>query len=251
MANKREKADYEKILKTILEMLDNEVAVEEVVTDFEKATWRAFQSVFLDARLFGCAFHWTEALFRNLKKNCLVHLYRYDANVQKVCKRAMCLHLLPPTKIKKVFSVLKTKAGALHIDQLDNFFTYIENTWMKTKGIWPPSVWSVFLQLIRTNNDAEGWHNKINLKGKMAGIHFYKLVPLLFRESEFVEVEALFLKQNQTTRVTRLCNELLQTNLFELWNSYDSKKNKGGSYKLLKEAANLYKKHSELTELDN
>jgi transposase-like protein len=68
MANKREKADYEKILKTILEMLDNEVAVEEVVTDFEKATWRAFQSVFPDARLFGCAFHWTQALFRNLKK---------------------------------------------------------------------------------------------------------------------------------------------------------------------------------------
>jgi uncharacterized pyridoxamine 5'-phosphate oxidase family protein len=127
MANKREKADYEKILKTILEMLDNEVAVEEVVTDFEKATWRAFQSVFLDARLFGCAFHWTEALFRNLKKNCLVHLYRYDANVQKVCKRAMCLYLLPPTKIKKVFAVLKTKAGALHIDQLDNFFTYIDS----------------------------------------------------------------------------------------------------------------------------
>jgi hypothetical protein len=42
-------------------MLDNEVAVEEVVTDFEKATWRAFQSVFPDASLFGCAFHWTQA----------------------------------------------------------------------------------------------------------------------------------------------------------------------------------------------
>ena len=175
----------------------------------------------LPKRFPGCKTVWLRlsldaSPFSESKKNGLVHLYRYDANVQKVCKRAMCLHLLPPTKIKKVFSVLKTKAGALHIDQLDNFFTYIENTWMKTKGIWPPSVWSVFLQLIRTNNDAEGWHNKINLKGKMAGIHFYKLVPLLFRESEFVEVEALFLKQNQTTRVTRLCNELLQTNLFEL-----------------------------------
>jgi hypothetical protein len=48
------------------------------------------------------------------------------------------------------------------------------------------------LQLIRTNNDAEEWHNKINLKGKMEGIHFYQLVPLLLRESYFVEVEALF-----------------------------------------------------------
>ena len=57
-----------------------------------------------------------------------------------------------------------------------------------------------FFQIIRTNNDAEGWHNKLNSKGKGAGLHFYELVDLLFAESEFVQVEEAYLKQNQTTR---------------------------------------------------
>ena len=39
-----------------------------------------------------------------------------------------------------------------------------------------------FFQIIRTNNDAEGWHNKLNSKGKGAGLHFYELVDLLFAE---------------------------------------------------------------------
>lgn len=87
--------------------------------------------------------------------------------------------------------------------------------------MWPPEALSVFMQPIRTNNDAEGWHNRLNSKGKSAALHFYKLVDLLHTESEFVEVEAAFLKQNQTTRSTRLNQEVIQAQLFSLWESYD------------------------------
>ena len=111
----------------------------------------------------------------------------------------MSLHLLPPTKIVKLFPKLKKKTAKLKIALLDKFFNYIENTWLQP-GIWSPEAWSVFFQIIRTNNDAEGWHNKLNSKGKGAGLHFYELVDLLFAESEFVQVEEAYLKQNQTTR---------------------------------------------------
>ncbi|EFX68698.1 hypothetical protein DAPPUDRAFT_114334 [Daphnia pulex] len=103
MSEKRETIDYVKILKAILTLLDHQTAVEEVVTDFERSTWRAFEQ----------------------------------------------------------------------------------------PGIWSPEPWSVFFQIIRTNNDAEGWYNKLNKKGKGAGLHFYKLVQMLYLESEFVEVENL------------------------------------------------------------
>ena len=106
MANKRETVDYVKILKKILKLLNNECAVEKVVMDFERATWRAFQQVFPNAiRLRGCAFHWTQSLFRNLKKIGLVPVCRSN-RVQILCKRAMSLHLLPPTKIVKLFPKL-------------------------------------------------------------------------------------------------------------------------------------------------
>jgi hypothetical protein len=180
-----------KILKAILTLLDHQTAVEEVFTDFERATWRAFEQVFPDVKLLGCAFHWTQSLFRNLKKIGLVPHYHSNFRVKVLCKRAMSLHLFPSTKIRKVFLKLKKKAANLKIGLLDKFFNYIYNNWMQP-GIWSPEAWSVFLQIIRTNNDAEGWHNKINKKGKGARLHFYKLVQMLFLESEFVEVEEAF-----------------------------------------------------------
>jgi hypothetical protein len=241
MSEKRETIDYVKILKAILTLLDHQTAVEEVVTDFERATWRAFEQVFPDVKLLGCAFHWTQSLFRNLKKIGLVPHYHSNSRVKVLCKRAMSLHLLPSTKIRKVFLKLKKKAANLKIGLLDKFFNYIDNNWMQP-GIWSPEAWSVFFQIIRTNNDAEGWHNKLNKKGKGAGLHFYKLVQMLFLESEFVEVEESYLKQNQTTRHTRLDQKLMQAKLFRLWENYDESREKNGSYKLLKRVAVLYTK---------
>jgi hypothetical protein len=241
MSEKRETIDYVKILKAILTLLDHQTAVEEVVTDFERATWRAFEQVFPDVKLLGCAFHWTQSLFRNLKKIGLVPHYHSNSRVKVLCKRAMSLHLLPSTKIRKVFLKLKKKAANLKIGLLDKFFNYIDNNWMQP-GIWSPEAWSVFFQIIRTNNDAEGWHNKLNKKGKGAGLHFYKLVQMLFLESEFVEVEEAYLKQNQTTRHTRLDQKLMQAKLFRLWENYDESREKNGSYKLLKRVAVLYTK---------
>nr|CAH0105089.1 unnamed protein product [Daphnia galeata] len=202
MSEKRETIDYVKILKYILSLLDHQTAVETVVTDFERATWRAFEHVFPNVKLIGCAFHWTQALFRNLKKIGLVRLYRSNSKVK-----------------------LKKKAAKLKIGLLDKFFAYKDNTWMQP-GIWSPEAWSVFFQFIRTNNDAEGWHNKLNKKGKGTGLHFYKLVQMLFLESEFVEVKEAYLKQHQTTRTTRLDNKLIQAKLFKLWESYEKKREK-------------------------
>ena len=241
MSEKRETIDYVKILKAILTLLDHQTAVEEVVTDFERATWRAFEQVFPDVKLLGCAFHWTQSLFRNLKKIGLVPHYHSNSRVKVLCKCAMSLHLLPSTKIRKVFLKLKKKAANLKIGLLDKFFNYIDNNWMQP-GIWSPEAWSVFFQIIRTNNDAEGWHNKLNKKGKGAGLHFYKLVQMLFLESEFVELEEAYLKQNQTTRHTRLDQKLMQAKLFRLLENYDESREKNGSYKLLKRVAVLYTK---------
>jgi hypothetical protein len=144
---------------------------------------------------------------------------------------------------------LKKKAAKLEIGLLDKFFTYVDNTWMQP-GIWSPEACSVFFQLIRTNNDAEGWHNKLKKKGKGAGLHFYKLVQMLFLESEFFEVEEAYLKQHQTTRTTRLDNKLIQAQLYKLWESYEKKRGKNGSYELLKKVALLYTKDVTVAEDD-
>ena len=42
---------------------------------------------------------------------------------------------------------------------------YINRQWMENTT-FPVSSWSAFMRPIRTNNDIEGWHNKLNQVGK-------------------------------------------------------------------------------------
>ena len=62
---------------------------------------------------------------------------------------------------------------------------------------------------------------------------FYTFRPVaeLFAESEFVQVEEAYLKQNQTTRHTQLGQKVLQHQLFVLWEDYD--RDKTDTYRLL------------------
>ncbi|CAM4756223.1 unnamed protein product [Rotaria magnacalcarata] len=58
-----------------------------------------------------------------------------------------------------VFSVLLTSSSAL--DSLKPLFEYYENYWVKTIGI---KRWNVYGIRIKTNNNAEGFHNRLNLR---------------------------------------------------------------------------------------
>ena len=61
---------------------------------------------------------------------------------------------------------------------------YIEDTWMtSTVYVWTVPTWSVFNQAIRTNNDVEGWHHKLNRKACKGNIQFYLLITLMYSEA--------------------------------------------------------------------
>ena len=59
----------------------------------------------------------------------------------------------------------------------------IEDTWM-TSTVWTVPTWSVFNQAIRTNNDAEGWHHKLNRKACKGNLQFYLLITLMYSEAK-------------------------------------------------------------------
>lgn len=63
----RNKGDYREVLKKILEIVPSAPAVKQITLDFEQATWAALREVFPDAKLHGCVFHWTQALWRKVR----------------------------------------------------------------------------------------------------------------------------------------------------------------------------------------
>lgn len=70
---------------------------------FWKAVWQAVRLVLPFNQVKGCGLHWTQCLFRQLKKIVFVSAYRSHKNVKVFCKQVLCFHLLPVTKIENVF----------------------------------------------------------------------------------------------------------------------------------------------------
>jgi hypothetical protein len=51
-------------------------------------------------------------------------------------------------------------------EQLQSVMNYIQDTWFDST-VWPITAWSVFGKSVRTNNDVEGWHNRVNTHAQL------------------------------------------------------------------------------------
>ena len=171
-----------------------------------------------------CGFHWTQCLFRQLKKIGLASPYRKDKSISLLCKQVMCLHLLPVGKIETAFNWLKNSISSVETDrdtkkQLKKWFSYVETTWNSNRN-WPIASWCQHYRRIRTNNDVEGWHTRLNLHcgrqhGK--GLPLYMVIDVLAKESVFVELYEEMLLQNHSLRARKRTYTALNAKLFSLW----------------------------------
>ena len=75
--------------------------------------------------------------------------------------------------------------------------------------VWPVEAVSVYRQHVRTNNDVEGWHRRLNHQARRANLPFYVLVRLLYAEAS-VDIR----KRNIPS--------LIVSRLWELWDRYSS-----------------------------
>ena len=64
----KKKKDYRAVIKEILKLLPNQPSVKKVTIDFERAMWSTFRKLLPEVRIMGCAFHWTQALWRKVSK---------------------------------------------------------------------------------------------------------------------------------------------------------------------------------------
>ncbi|XP_076036585.1 uncharacterized protein LOC143022323 [Oratosquilla oratoria] len=155
MSGKRK--DYKKLLKAI-KLMCGTVRVEKVVLDFERAVPEATPLVLHNVRVMGCAFHWTQCLWRKVQERGLSPSYTNDYPTHKLLRQFLALPYLPSAHIPAIFSFLSQKATT---PNLAEFAHYVRKTWIKG-SFWTPRTWSVFMEAVRTNNDVEGWHGMLN-----------------------------------------------------------------------------------------
>ena len=72
-----------------------------------------------------------------------------------------------------------------YIGKANRFHRIYGKTWIRN-SVWNVESWCVFNLSVRTNNDVEGWHRRLNYRANKANLPLYTLINLLYKEAELV-----------------------------------------------------------------
>jgi hypothetical protein len=126
------------------------------------------------------------------------------------------LPFLPAEHIKAAFEELRGFVDDERVHQLE---AYIHATWL-TSPTWSVAEWSVFMKPVRTNNDCEGWHRRLNVQARRGMLPLYMLVGLLHVEARVVELTAVLVSDKRLKRYQCKVYASVQSKLFSLWDEY-------------------------------
>ena len=90
----KSKQDYKRVLKAVIKLLPSK-RVETITIDFETAMWKAIHRVLPTVQIFGCFFHWAQAVWRKVQALGLQSTYTSNNATHKYIKKLMSLPYLP------------------------------------------------------------------------------------------------------------------------------------------------------------
>lgn len=102
-------------------------------TDYEIAMRNGIKSVYKNAVMVACWFHYTQALRRKCSKisDFFVNAATNET-IDRIFHKFLSLPLLPPNKIKEAYSSLKLAAQCMeNREPFDQFLKYYENQWLR------------------------------------------------------------------------------------------------------------------------
>ena len=94
------------------------------------------------------------------------------------------------------------------------------------------------MQKVRTNNDVEGWHHRINNKAGHGQLQFYLLVDLLHDESKYVQVQKTLVRNDLLSRIQRKEYQRINEQIAKIWDNFNNEDLT--SYKLLVACSKIY-----------
>ena len=132
-------------------------------------------------------------------------------------RRIKSLPFLPHEKIHQMFQQLQQEA--LGTTTYDVLLDYVEATWLRS-SIWSVAEWSVFFQTTHTNNDVEGWHNRLNHSARHVQLYIYHLISLLHDEARLVNIQVNLVSDGRFRQVHRRRYANLQGRIFRYWGEF-------------------------------
>eukprot|EP00058_Branchiostoma_floridae_P027244 XP_002612735.1 hypothetical protein BRAFLDRAFT_97285 [Branchiostoma floridae] len=103
--------------------------------------------------------------------------YYEKAGAYELMRKLMVLHFLPAEHIRGAFDEMRQQTD---LPLLVPLMEYMESEWLRN-SVWTVEEWSVYYQPIRTNNDTEGYHTRLNRKAQNS-------LPFYLTESQYLHV---------------------------------------------------------------
>ena len=152
-------------------------------------------------------------------------------------RKVLALPFLPHEHIATSFTQLTEESQVTDDERLAALMQYVRVTWLDNT-VWSVGNWCVFMQPIRTNNDVEGWHRRLNGQARRGRLPLYLLIKLLSEEARIAALQTELVSHGSLKRYQRLKYAKLQGRLFDLWEEYIDGQRTTSS--LLKSCASLY-----------
>ncbi|KAJ8309740.1 hypothetical protein KUTeg_011605 [Tegillarca granosa] len=155
--------------------------VQTAFADFEAAIWKSLRKTIPGIVIRGCNFHWTQAVWRHVQNLGLQTHYCEKGSVHKFVRLLMALPFIPVEHISQ-------RAQDSNSDVLLRLIRYFENRYVANPKL-PIAAWNIFMSAIKTNNDCEGWHRRLNSVARNGSPPFYVLIPELFQEASKLPIQ--------------------------------------------------------------
>ena len=202
--SRRTTPDYAAVLRAVVNALPSPPVVKAITTDFETAIWNGCRRVFPGVTVLGCGFHWTPAVERQFGEHGLIAAYKDKSGpLRDLLRTLVALPYLPAEEIPTAFNRLEDIAIGHGDEPLVNLFEYVGSTWLES-GVWSIVSWSVYKRMVRTNNDTECWHWRLNSRTS-DNVPLYLLIATLHEEATLVKAQVQLVQEQRLPPVSEEC----------------------------------------------
>ena len=98
--------------------------------DFERAALNSLTQNFPTAQIYGCFFHFGQAIWRKIQSLGFQQRYQNDVEFGLMIKQFQALALIPTVDVIPCYEELVDSLSNELIDELSDFLHYYEKTWI-------------------------------------------------------------------------------------------------------------------------
>lgn len=185
-----------------------------IKSDFEMASIQALRLAYPNARLSGCIFHLNQMLMRKISDLGLKSDYQTKPEVRKFVKALTALTFVKKDKINDTLSLLwnHSEWPQLLSPVYEYFFlNLVGNPDYNIRPRYELEFWNseIDLDVPRTNNGIEGWHNSLNSSFNNIHTSLPLLLEKLKLQEDYIRRKHILITQcNQIIRRKRTYKEM-------------------------------------------